>query len=99
MGKHSVSVLRALKGQGACTCCYAVAFPVVLMASVREDVELVPALKQVLLPEELQLVQQQPHPGTAVLQAMGMCIRASAAKDIEKLRMDESVSALQVSVA
>jgi hypothetical protein len=75
----------------------AVAFPIALMASVREDVNMDEALKPVLLPEELQLLKQQRHAGTAVLQAMGQCLRVSAtAKDIEKLRIDESISVLQV---
>lgn len=55
------------------------------------------ALQPVLLPDELQLLKQQQHAGTAVLQAMGQCVRLSAtAKDIEKLRIDESISVLQV---
>jgi hypothetical protein len=67
------------------------------MASVREDVNMDEALQTVLLPDELQLLKQQQHAGTAVLQAMGQCVRLSAtAKDIEKLRIDESISVLQV---
>jgi hypothetical protein len=67
------------------------------MASLREDVNMDEALKPVLLPEELLLLKQQRHAGTAVLQAMGQCLRLSAtAKDIEKLRIDESISVLQV---
>ncbi|KAF6265287.1 Bestrophin, RFP-TM, chloride channel-domain-containing protein [Scenedesmus sp. NREL 46B-D3] len=77
-------------------CRWTVAFPVTLMASLREDVSMDEVLKPVLLPEELRLLKQQQHAGTAVLQAMGQCVRVSAtAKDIEKLRMDESISVLQ----
>lgn len=50
---------------------------------------------QVLEADELLHVVVQQHPGTAVLQAMGACVRASGAKDVEKLRLDESISALQ----
>jgi hypothetical protein len=76
---------------------YAVAFPIALMASVREDVNMEAELQKVLLPDELQLLKQQQHAGTAVLQAMGQCVRLSAtAKDIEQLRIDESISVLQV---
>ncbi|WIA10104.1 hypothetical protein OEZ85_010311 [Tetradesmus obliquus] len=80
----------------AALCRWTVAFPIALMASVREDVSMDEALQPVLLPDELQLLKQQQHAGTAVLQAMGQCVRLSAtAKDIEKLRIDESISVLQ----
>lgn len=38
------------------------------MASLREDVELQRELQEVLLSDEVQLVLQQQHPGSAVLQ-------------------------------
>ncbi|KAF8069493.1 hypothetical protein HT031_001609 [Scenedesmus sp. PABB004] len=81
----------------AAVCRWTAAFPIALMASLREDVELARALERAhaLEPDEAALVLAQPHPGTAVLQGLGMHVRASGAKDVEKLRMDESVSVLQ----
>lgn len=52
----------------AALCRWVVAFPLALMASVREDVDLQQELQQVLQQDELQLVMQQQHPGPAVLQ-------------------------------
>jgi hypothetical protein len=54
-------------------------------------------LQSVLQPEELQFVLQQRHAGTAVLQALGECVQASHMQPMQKLRIDENITVMQVS--
>lgn len=48
-----------------------------------------------LQPQELELILQQPHIGTAILQALGAQVAASRAKEVQKLRIDENITVLQ----
>lgn len=52
----------------AAACRWIMAFPIVLMASLRDDVQMRPLLEPLLLPHELEMLMKQPHPGTAALQ-------------------------------
>lgn len=52
-------------------------------------------LAALLEPRELQLILQQPHIGTAILQALGSLVSASHAKEVQKLRIDENITVLQ----
>lgn len=54
------------------------------------------ALQGVLLPEELEFVLQQRHAGTAVLQALGECVQASHMQPMQKMRLDENITVMQV---
>eukprot|EP00878_Enallax_costatus_P034618 GHUV01038397.1.p1 GENE.GHUV01038397.1~~GHUV01038397.1.p1 ORF type:complete len:262 (+),score=45.15 GHUV01038397.1:103-888(+) len=64
-------------------CRWIVAFPLILMASLREDVELQQELQGVLLLDELQLVLQQQHPASAALQAGSAARVASLCLSLE----------------
>lgn len=48
-----------------------------------------------LKPHEVELILQQPHIGTAILQALGAQVAASRAKEVQKLRIDENITVLQ----
>lgn len=52
-------------------------------------------LAMVLHPLELQLILQQPHTTTAILQALGALVAASHMKQVQKLRIDENITVLQ----
>lgn len=52
-------------------------------------------LALVLRPLELQLILQQPHTTTAILQALGALVAASHMKEVQKLRIDENITVLQ----
>ena len=52
-------------------------------------------LGAVLQPAELDLVLQQPHTGTAILQALGSVVAASHIKELQKLRIDENITVMQ----
>lgn len=52
-------------------------------------------LALVLQPQELDLVMAQPHTCTAILQALGQLVAASRIKEVQKLRIDENITALQ----
>lgn len=54
------------------------------------------ARQGVLLPEELEFVLQQRHAGTAVLQALGECVQASHMQPMQKMRLDENITVMQV---
>jgi predicted membrane chloride channel (bestrophin family) len=49
----------------------------------------------VLQPHEVELLLQQPHVGTAVLQQMGALMAASSMREVQKLRIDENITVLQ----
>jgi hypothetical protein len=44
-------------------------------------------------------VLQQRHAGTAVLQAMGECVQASHMQPMQKMRIDENITVMQVRLA
>jgi hypothetical protein len=52
-------------------------------------------LALVLHPLELQLILEQPHTTTAILQALGVLVAASHMKEVQKLRIDENITVLQ----
>lgn len=52
-------------------------------------------LAAVLQPQELDLILQQPHTGTAILQALGSVVAASRIKEVQKLRIDENITVMQ----
>lgn len=71
------------------------AFPIALMAALRNDHSLERDLALVLHPLELQLILEQPHTTTAILQALGALVAASHMKEVQKLRIDENITVLQ----
>eukprot|EP00775_Hariotina_reticulata_P010167 gene10169-10327_t len=79
----------------AAICRWTAAFPLVLMCSLRNDVQLEASLRGVLQADEVQLVLRQPHPGSAILQALGQFTRASGMKELHKMRIDENITVLQ----
>ena len=52
-------------------------------------------LAAILEPQELEVILQQQHLGTAILQALGAVVSASRAKEVQKLRIDENITVLQ----
>jgi hypothetical protein len=54
------------------------------------------ALQGVLQPAELEFLLQQRHAGTAVLQALGECVQASHMQPLQKIRIDENITVMQV---